>query len=273
MSLLYPRLLAGQARPLYREYLNLSIAELSERTGTNHESAVYVAVGGDRVSEQKLDDLRKIVMDLAVEAGYPNKPDLRAQTAFDQRIAIALHSEAGLTPAEASSGDAWSFLALIVMPDIAFWRYPNPPKERILASDITRHVFGRLWWRAQLVHSPGDQNPYSALQVLGEAAFDQIYARRAALGGSPYLVKAILRVWNGIELRGLSSRRVLIDFLMRLLRLAPFLHFETLDEPTLDNELRMAAKESVMAIMENSGLSSEKIAEKVDFAFQEVRIF
>lgn len=248
MSVLYPRLLADQAKPLYREYLELDVAELSKRIDTTHEGAVYVAVGGDRVSDQELLDLRKAVLDLAVEAGFPDKPDIKAQTTFDRRLAVVLHSESGLTPAEASSGDIWSFLALVLMPDIAFWRYPRPPRDRILATDITRHVFGRLWWRAQLVHSPDDPDPYAALQILGEAAFDQIYARRAALGGSPYLVKAILRTWNGIDLRGLNSRRVLIDFLMRLLRLAPFMHFETLDEATLDDELRRVVAESVEAI-------------------------
>ncbi|MEU5849641.1 DUF6339 family protein [Saccharopolyspora shandongensis] len=269
MSLLYPRLLSGQAKPLYHEYLGLSISELVQRVDTNHDSAVYVAIGGDRVSDEKLKELRKLVVDLAAEAGFPEKPDPHSQTTFDQRLAILLHSESGLTPAEAASGDIWAFLALILMPDISFWRYPNPPRDRVLATDITRHIFGRLWWRAQLVHSAGDRDPYSALQILGEAAFDQIYARRAALGGSPYLVKAILRVWNGLDLRGLNSRRVLIDFLMRLLRLAPFLQFETLDEPTLDAELRMAVRESVTALLANSDLDRSEIQYKINSIFKD----
>lgn len=72
-----------------------------------------------------------------------------------------------IAPAEAAAGDVWAFLALIVLPDVAHWRYPNPPGDRVLGSDLTRHVFGRMWWRAQLVYSPADTNPYSALDVLG----------------------------------------------------------------------------------------------------------
>lgn len=255
MSLLYPRLLSGQAKPLFEEYRRLSLSELADRVSTSHESAVYAAIGGDRVKEDKLLELRKLVTDLAEEAGFPDKPTRKSQASFDLQLAAILHTEAGLTPAEAASGDIWAFTALVLLPDVAFWRYPDPPKDRILATDLTRHVFGRMWWRAQLVHSPDHPDPYAALTVLGEAAFDQIYARRAALGGSPYLVKAILRVWNDLDLtefNGDTRRKILRDFLMRLLRLGPFLEFESVDEDALDAELLMAARESVTAVKKTS---------------------
>src|SRR5690606_33841306 len=146
-----------------------------------------------------------------------------------------------------ASRDVWAFLAVILMPDIAFWRYPQPPKDRILGTDLTRHVFGRLWWRAQLVRAPEDPEPYHALRILGEAAFDQIYARRAALGGSPHLVRAILRVWNTLDLKGLNERETLRDFLKRLLRLAPFVLFDGVAADPLEDELRAVAQEAVDA--------------------------
>uniref|UniRef100_UPI003FA793CD DUF6339 family protein n=1 Tax=Streptomyces sp. GSL17-113 TaxID=3115365 RepID=UPI003FA793CD len=92
------------------------------------------------------------------------------------KVAAALHTNMRLVPAEAASGDVWAFLALVLLPDVAYWRYPKPPGDRILGTDLTRHVFGRMWWRAQLVHSSDDPDPYAALEILGEAAFDQIYA-------------------------------------------------------------------------------------------------
>ncbi|MBM9621383.1 DNA cytosine methyltransferase [Streptomyces zhihengii] len=152
-----------------------------------------------------------------------------------------------MVPAEAASRDVWSFLALVLLPDVAFWRYPRPPGDRVLGTDLTRHVFGRLWWRAQLVRSPDEAEPYGALHILGEAAFDQIYARREALGGSPHLVRSILRVWNDLDRRGLNERDTLRDFLKRLLRLAPFVLFDGIEEASLDAELRYVAQESVDA--------------------------
>jgi site-specific DNA-cytosine methylase len=247
MSFLYPRLLAEQAKPLFEEYRRLGIRELTDRAAFSHESAVYVATGGDRIPDDRLRQLRADVVDLAVRAGFPDDSDRTRNAQFDLRLAALLHSGTGMVPAEAASRDVWAFLALVLVPDVAFWRYPEPPKDRILGTDLTRHVFGRLWWRAQLVRSPDDPDPYGALRILGEAAFDQIYARRAALGGSPRTVRAILRVWKDIDRTGLNERETLRDFLKRLLRLAPFVLFDGIEEGALEDELRAVAQEAVDA--------------------------
>jgi site-specific DNA-cytosine methylase len=247
MSFLYPRLLAEQARPLFEEYRNLTPAELSRRVALTHDSAVYVATGGDRVPSGQLRELREGVLELAKRSGFPDDSDRARNAEFDLQLAALLHAEMGMVPAEAASRDVWAFLALVVLPDVAFWRYPQPPKDRVLGTDLTRHVFGRLWWRAQLVRAPEEPEPYGALAILGEAAFDQIYARRVALGGSPHLVRAILRVWKDLDLTGLNERETLRDFLKRLLRLAPFVLFDGIERHALDSELRAVAQESVDA--------------------------
>ncbi|MGW8400743.1 DUF6339 family protein [Streptomyces lydicus] len=210
---------------------------------------MYVATGGDRVDDTQLKDLRDRVLVLATEFGFPDKAGRTGNAEFDVRLAELLHSRMGVVPAEAASRDLWAFLGLVLMPDVAWWRYPNPPGDRMLGTDLTRHVFGRMWWRAQLVHSPDDPEPYAALRILGEGAFDQIYARRAALGGSPHMVKSILRVWNELDLSGLNRTDILKDFLKRLLRLAPFAFFDAVDENALDVELRAVAKESLTVAM------------------------
>ncbi|MFI6489448.1 DUF6339 family protein [Streptomyces sp. NPDC050564] len=261
MSFLYPRLLAEQARPLFEEYRHLTTAELAGRVSGAHESAVYVATGGDRVSVDRLHELRAGVVDLAKRAGFPDESDRAGNADFDLRLAALLHAEMGMVPAEAASRDVWAFLALVLLPDVAFWRYPQPPRDRVLGTDLTRHVFGRLWWRAQLVRSSDDPEPYSALKILGEAAFDQIYARRAALGGSPHMVRAILRVWKDLDLTGLNERETLRDFLKRLLRLAPFVLFDGIEELALDDELRAVAQESVDAQRPTSQATEDVPAE------------
>ncbi|MFF2232766.1 DNA cytosine methyltransferase [Streptomyces anulatus] len=247
ISNLYPRLLSDRAAPLFAAYQQLSTSELTERVAFAHESSVYVATGGDRVTADRLRELREGILALAARAGFPGESDRVRNAEFDLSLAALLHAETGMVPAEAASRDVWAFLAVVVLPDVAFWRYPHPPKDRILGTDLTRHVFGRLWWRAQLVRAPDTPEPYEALKILGEAAFDQIYARRAALGGSPHLVRSILRVWDGLDLHGLNERETLRDFLKRLLRLAPFVLFDALEEEALDDELRAVAQQSVDA--------------------------
>lgn len=248
MALLYPRLLTDRAKALHADYKELPVAELTRRAATHDNSAVYVATGGDRISEAGLSSLRERVVTLACDAGFPDESSRPAHSRFDLDLAAALHTHMGLAPAEAASGDVWAFLSLVLLPDVAHWRFPRPPRDRVLASDLTRHVFGRLWWRAQLVHDPAASRPYEALEILGEAAFDQIYARRKALGGSPHLVRGILRVWNSLSLEGLRERDVLRDFLKRLLRLAPFVVFEALGHDELDAELQAVASETVAAL-------------------------
>jgi hypothetical protein len=248
MSLLYPRLLIEQAKPLHELYRQLRVEELRQRVDTSHQSAIYAATGGDRVSTGQLAKLREGASQLAEQFGFPGESSRDARRDFDLRLAEYLHTRMKIIPAEAASGDVWAFLALVLLPDVAYWRYPHPPGDRMLGTDMTRHVLGRLWWRAQLVHSPEDPDSYAALGVLGEAAFDQIYARRKALGGSPMIVKAILRTWSILELDGLDDRAVLRDFLQRLLRLSPFVAFEALDPAVLDGELRAVAGEAIEAI-------------------------
>ncbi|MGW5861935.1 DUF6339 family protein [Streptomyces sp. NPDC055239] len=222
--------------------------DLAEHVTYRHESAVYVATGGDRITETQLRDLRARILETAARSGFPEESSRAARARFDLDLAALLHSEMELMPAEAASGDVWAFLALILLPDVAYWRYPRPPGDRVVASDLTRHVFGRLWWRAHLVRDPAAPEPYAALDILGEAAFDQIYARRKSLGGSPHLVRNILHAWAAVDLQGLAERVVLRDFLKRLLRLAPFVIFEALDDAELRAELRAVAEESVAAL-------------------------
>ncbi|WP_346766252.1 DUF6339 family protein [Streptomyces sp. A1499] len=248
MALLYPRLLADQAGPLHKRYREMSPRDLTPHVAYRHESAVYVATGGDRATEARLRELRAHVLRIAESAGFPEEPSRKDRARFDLDLAAFLHSRMDLMPAEAASGDIWAFLALVLLPDVAHWRYPRPPGDRVVASDLTRHVFGRLWWRAHLVRDPAATEPYAALAVLGEAAFDGIYARRKSLGGSPHLVRNILHTWSAVDLHGLPEREVFRDFLKRLLRLAPFVIFEALEDAELQGELRAAAEESVAAL-------------------------
>ncbi|WP_323139239.1 DUF6339 family protein [Streptomyces sp. NBC_01551] len=261
MSFLYPRLLSAQAKPLFEGYGRLEIPELTGRVADAHDAAVYVATGGDRVSPARLRELRELVLGLAEQAGFPGESDRARRAQFDLKLAVLLHKEMDMVPAEAAAPDVWAFLALVLLPDVAFWRYPKPPGDRVLGTDLTRHVLGRLWWRAQLVHSPDRPEPYDALDILGEAAFDQIYARRAALGGSAHLVRAILRVWSGLDLTSVTERDTLRDFLKRLLRLAPFVLFDGVEEDALDEELRRVAMESVEAQRGVGGVRAESAAD------------
>ncbi|MHC1558100.1 DUF6339 family protein [Actinomycetospora sp. C-140] len=194
----------------------------------------------------QLEELRGSIVGAAEEEGFPGGGRRRDHSDFDKRVARLLHEKCGLVAAEAAIRPIWAFLALVVTPDVSYWRFPDPPGDRVLATDITRHVWGRLWWRAHLLvlpEGPGDR--YRLLDTFGEADFDQIYARRALLGGSRSLIRTVADIWPSIDRGGLPSRLVLRDLLKRLLRVAAVLEFDALDGDELRGLVRQEAERSV----------------------------
>lgn len=253
MSVLYPRLLDQAARDLHYRYVGLSVAELRELHSYSHPAAVFTATGGTRVHRGHLEHLRRRVTKAAEQAGFPEGGRRRDNSEFDREIGRLLHQRCGLVAAEAAVRPVWAFLALVVLPDVSYWRYPDPPVDRILATDITRHVWGRLWWRAHLLLDPTDSDPYHLLDAIGEADFDQVYARRALLGGSRLLIRMIVDTWPSVDRGGLPDREVFRDLLKRLLRIAAFLDFDTLDRPALRELIRQEAAASVRGLRKERG--------------------
>ena len=246
-SILYPRLLDVAAIDMHRRYTHLTVEELKDCYAFQHPSAVFAATGGDRVPRQHLEDLRERVLKAAEEAGFPSGGRRRAHSEFDLDVARLLHERMGLVAAEAAVRPIWAFLALVVLPDVSYWRYRNPPVDRVLGTDITRHVWGRLWWRAHLLAVPNGMDPYRLLRIFNESDFDQIYSRRSLLGGSRSVVRALADVWPSVDTGGFSSRDVLRDALSRLLRAAAVIEFDALDYADLCGEIRRAAAASVAA--------------------------
>lgn len=256
MSVLYPRLLGDAARELHQEYQRLSIVELADRHALRHRSAVFAATGGRRVLPDELQQLRDDVVSAASRAGFPDEGRRQDRVAFDIEIAQMLHERCGLVAGEAAVRSIWAFLALVLLPDVSYWRYPRPPGDRVLGTDITRHVWGRLWWRAHLLARPQDFERYRLLDTFGEAAFDQVFARRRSIGGSRALVRTLADTWPSVERGGVPEREVLIDVLKRLSRWGAVVDFEALDEDELRRQVQDASNESatlLRARLESTG--------------------
>ncbi|ODU04063.1 MAG: hypothetical protein ABS81_11830 [Pseudonocardia sp. SCN 72-86] len=249
-SILYPRLLDSAALDMHKRYTGLEVERLRDCFAYRHPAAVFAATGGDRVPRQLLEDLRDGVLKIADSAGFPGGGRRREHGEFDREIARFLHERMGLVAAEAAVRPIWAFLALVVLPDVSYWRYWDPPVDRVLGTDITRHVWGRLWWRAHLLAVPGESDPYRLLGAFNESDFDQIFARRALLGGSRSVIRALADVWPSVDKGGFPDRRVLRDVLKRLLRAAAVIEFDALDYADLCGEIRREASMSVIALRE-----------------------
>lgn len=262
MSVLYPRLLERAGRELHQRYTRSTLDQLQDSAAFGHRSAVFAATGGRRVTEDELRDLRDRIVKAAEYAGFPGEGRRSDRADFDLEVARLLHERSGLVAAEASVRSMWAFLALVLLPDVSYWRYPRPPADRVIGTDITRHVWGRLWWRAHLLVLPQEVERYRLLDTFGEAAFDQIFARRRSLGGSRALIRALAETWPGIERGGVNDRLLLRDVLQRLLRTSAIVEFEALDEDELRRQVAEAAAESVAVLAEDTPPAGRRRAQE-----------
>ena len=257
---LHPRLLPSQARLRADEFASLSVDELRQRAGLQDPAAVvYAPVGATRITLPELRDLQSSVRAAADAHGYPEPPSAEAANAFDRALAVIYLEHGRLFPGEATSGDIWSFHALVLLPDVCYWRWRTASGamnvERVIGTDLTRHALARMWWRAYLlsVDRTGTTNPrgLQRLSILGEADFDQIQSRRNAYGASPVIFQALVDLWKTagddgrLDQVSEARRAVLRNLLIRLLRLGAFVRFDLLESDDLRTALDEALDETL----------------------------
>ncbi len=225
--LYFPRMPGLAARKLLAEYTNMKIEDLRSRAELESDQAYYypTAPSGQRVPTSVLDEFQNTMREVAKNFGYPEKlsPKDRRRTEWDRVVVEHILQVTPLIPAEASVQSVWSYLSLVVVPDVAFWRWPNRGNkddyERILG--YPRNVFRRLWWRA-----------FALGPVAAEIFEDEAVAilERTAIGGN----RKVARIIAETHLRELGDegRRTLLmrDAMKRLRRLHAFISFHSLQE-------------------------------------------
>ncbi|GAA2659751.1 hypothetical protein GCM10010400_17510 [Streptomyces aculeolatus] len=240
MSVLYPRLLPAETDRLFRMLHKVPPGAHENVAATHSQRAVFAASGGQRVSRGDLERLRRSILSVAAEHNFPNTPNIAQRNEFDRRTARVLYEQSRMAPGEAAQRQVWAFLSLVLLPDVSVWRWPARSDGRYVAdrfkgTDLTRHVFARLWTRAHVLRDPEQEDPYELLPVLGEADLDHIMARRVGLAGSPALVRALVRAHrdDSVAEDGQTSREMLRQMLARVLRLTAFVDVDAASEAEL----------------------------------------
>ncbi len=160
-----------------------------------------------------------------------------------------LFEKSDLPLAEAAFPGVWSFLALVLLPDLTWWRASGSTNiERYICTDQTRHTYARLWQRAHLL-TFGVRDEQAAWELLsssgiGEGDLDQIQTRRVAYGQQPSAFRALLRLYARIGDRSRFEKGSR-GFYARVLRMGAFLDFSAMSDDELD--------ESFAAIFEEMG--------------------
>lgn len=245
--LYFPRMPGLVARKLLADYTTMRIDDLRSRAELNSEKAYYypTAPSGQRVPEAVLNEFQQTMREVAKHYGYPEmlSPKDRRRTEWDRKVVENILEVAPLIPAEASVESVWSYLSLVVVPDVALWRWPNRAErddyERILG--YPRNVFRRLWWRA-----------FTFGPIATEIFEDEAVAvlERTAIGGNRTLARIIVE--THLHNLGDEGRRTLLmrDAMKRLRRLHAFVSFHSLHEDeirALVGEAFTAARSSLRA--------------------------
>lgn len=213
MTELWPRLPMHEARTLFA-----SIDGGTPRTpALQHDQQTYAQIGA-RVGEGTIANLQKAVHDVAKSYGFPSSPVVDV-VAFDRAVTPVLRGSMDLSWSEAASREIWHFLTLIVLPDITEWRWSGQSTrniERWVASDMTRHTWARLWWRATAFErEPG------LLNQLLESDLNQLL-ERTIIGGHPTLLISMSHSILSTPDRGVPHREIIRDATRRLRRALSF---------------------------------------------------
>lgn len=211
---------------------------------TSHTSQVFAAVGGVRTNEADVSLIREEVRSVAVEFGFPAQLQPSLRLPFDRSMAESSLRIFDLTWSEAASRDVWSFVALVLLPDVTRWRWSESSTplsaERWIASDLTRHTWSRYWWRATTFSSdPG------LLNDLHESDLNQILERRA-IGGDPRL--AIIFSQQFVVAERVTPghrRRIIRESALRLLRRLAFVDARSLTDADLEELCRTVMEETI----------------------------
>jgi hypothetical protein len=187
---LFPRLPFAAARQRLAEIVGKDCPALSRAWSPMNQAAVYSATGGTRVAEEVLVDIRHRLVARAEELGFPDDTRQESRVAFDPIAAQILLEGLPIIPGEAARDDVWAFITLVLLPDLATWRFPKQEERRMLGG--VRNVFQRLWWRARLLRDEPAVDKYHLVRLPEDALVGLM--ERPALSSNPMVAVSIARV-------------------------------------------------------------------------------
>jgi hypothetical protein len=133
------------ADELWAEIGPLSLSRLYASASCEHRAQEFAETGGGRVETREIESIRVGMLQMST------------------------------CPGEAARPEVWGFVTMVVLPDLARWRFPSARKERFIGG--VRNTFQRLWWRAHTLTDAETDDPYHLMRRLTEDAQVQIMER------------------------------------------------------------------------------------------------
>ncbi|MGP9662881.1 hypothetical protein [Arthrobacter sp. AOP36-C1-22] len=147
----YPLLPRQAAKQLYLELYGTpqtdwEAVDIGPRL--RHPAQKLPALGGIVATPSKIEEVRiSVIQGVNVEINEKQENQQNFRN-LDGTLGIALYAALELNGAQSGSEDMWSFLSLVVFPDIVWHRFATPIEERALGKP--RNVLRRVWYRERI---------------------------------------------------------------------------------------------------------------------------
>ena len=149
MTLAYPRLSRMDAEPemvrIRDVFRHGGIPALEDLVRYDHERKQPVATG--RIaSTGEIAVMRERVLESITEwRGRASLTSPEDRAGFDNSLGVALHRHLNIVPSDAGHEGTWTFLTVLVFPDLAATRFGNLAASRLVGTP--RNVLRRVWQR------------------------------------------------------------------------------------------------------------------------------
>ena len=226
-----PRLDRESAKELLELRLQGDIEEITAHMPDISVPVTYAPVGGGRIEQRALEELREAVVALAKEHGMPDSPVRVSE--FEGNCARILHRLLPMTAYEASHEEVWSYLTCCWLLDVAVWRFGVEADERRYVGNVNRNTFRRMWWRAEVLGREVD------LRRLGEDELVNIMERPTVAADRRMARSIASEFLHRVDSGDAPERMQLMrEAMKRILRLTPIVAFSALDDSAVRTTVR-----------------------------------
>ena len=192
---LLPQLPSIKAKVILEDIASKSNCETLDPKGNfKVEGIFYVPTGGQIINDENLEKLRNNVLEKAKEYGFPST-NQKSFLEFEYEVAKILSNWSylwidGEPSGESFRNDFWSYLSIVIMPDIVSWRWGFPPEGEPTKSWPVRFIgggrnaFQRIFRRIlSLDRGPSHEDRFGLIRELKEDDFSNIL-ERTSLGSN-----------------------------------------------------------------------------------------
>jgi len=252
-SLLYPRLPRPAAEARWESIRELSLDELAAAAQTTDDAVVYAATGGSRAHASHMGEIRARVLEVANRYGHPTSASRLTAGRFDAEAAECLFRTMKIAPGEACRDEVWSFVTLVLLPDIARWRFPESGLERFIGGAAHRNTFQRLWWRAYVLRDADAADEFHLLKRLSEDALVGMM-ERPGISSNITLARMIAREGVSVVDAAPSSvhEDIWRDAYKRIRQRIPVVNLDGLDDQSMRAEVQAVFSAAVQKLRQPS---------------------